>query len=82
MRFGVIMLLIIVTVLTAASLQGALKFRELTKSIRERSLELPEATKLSNQVSTLRSKLSEYRYQNQKTGNIRSSFDQLSLIHI
>ena len=76
MRFGVIMLLIIVTVLTAASLQGALKFRELTKSIRERSLELPEATKLSNQVSTLRSKLSEYRYQNQKTGNIRSSFDQ------
>jgi len=76
MRFGVIMLLIIVAVLTAASLQGALKFRELTKSIRERSLELPEATKLSNQVSTLRSKLSEYRYQNQKTGNIRSSFDQ------
>jgi len=69
MRFGVIMLLIIVTVLTAASLQGALKFRELTKSIRERSLELPEATKLSNQVSTLRSKLSEYRYQNQKIGS-------------
>ena len=76
MRFGVIMLLIIVSVLSAASLQGVLKFRKLTKSIRERSLELPEATKLSNQVSTLRSKLSEYRLQNLETGNIRSSFDQ------
>jgi len=50
MRFGVIMLLIIVSVLSAASLQGVLKFRKLTKSIRERSLELPEATKLSDQV--------------------------------
>ena len=76
MRFGVIMLLIIVSVLSAASLQGVLKFRKLTKSIRERSLELPEAAKLSNQVSTLRSKLWEYRHQDRDSGNIRSSFEQ------
>ena len=76
MRFGVIMLLIIVSVLSAASLQGVLKFRKLTKSIRERSLELPEAAKLSNQVSTLRSNLWEYRHQGNDSANIRSSFDQ------
>ena len=76
MRFGVIMLLIIVSVLSAASLQGVLKFRKLTKSIRERSLELPEAAKLSDQVSTLRSNLWEYRHQDRDSGNIRSSFDQ------
>ena len=76
MRFGVIMLLIIVSVLSAASLQGVLKFRKLTKSIRERSLELPEATKLSDQVSTLRSKLWEYGRKSQNNSDIRSSFAQ------
>lgn len=72
MRFGVIMLLIIVLLLSGVSLQGVMKFRELTKSIRERSLELPEATKLSDQVSTLRSKLSEYRSY-RPSSDIRSS---------
>lgn len=57
MYFGVIMLLIIVTVLSAASLQGVMKFRKLTKSIRERSLELPEAAQLGQKVSELRSVL-------------------------
>ena len=76
MRFGVIMLLIIVSVLSAASLQGVLKFRKLTKSIRERSLELPEAAKLSNEVSTLRSNLWQYQHQGRDSGNIGSSFEQ------
>ena len=57
MYFGVIMLLIIVTVLSAASLQGVMKFRKLTKGIRERSLELPEAAQLGQKVSELRSDL-------------------------
>ena len=59
MYFGVIMLLIIVTVLSAASLQGVMKFRKLTKGIRERSMELPEAAKLQRAVSVLRSTLWE-----------------------
>ncbi|MFT5303094.1 MAG: two-component system NtrC family sensor kinase [Mariniblastus sp.] len=57
MYFGVIMLLIIVTVLSAASFQGVMKFRKLTKSVRERSLELPEAAKLGRAVSDVRSTL-------------------------
>ncbi len=57
MYFGVVMLLIIVTVLSAASLQGVMKFRKLTKSIRERSLELPQAAELGFRVSELRSAL-------------------------
>ncbi len=57
MYFGVIMLLIIVTVLSAASLQGVMKFRKLTKSIRERSMELPQAAELGLRVSELRSTL-------------------------
>jgi signal transduction histidine kinase len=57
MYFGVIMLLIIVMILSAASLQGVMKFRKLTKSIRERSLELPEAAQLGQKVSELRSVL-------------------------
>jgi two-component system NtrC family response regulator len=57
MYFGVIMLMIIVIVLSGASLQGVLKFRKLTKSIRERSSELPAAALLSQQVSELRSQL-------------------------
>lgn len=54
MYFGVIMLLIIVTVLSVASLQGAIKFRKLTKNIRERSLELPPAAELGICVMELR----------------------------
>lgn len=57
MYFGVIMLLIIVSVLSAASLQGVMKFRKLTKSIRERSMELPQAAELGTRVSELRSTL-------------------------
>ena len=59
MYFGVIMLLIIVGVLSAASLQGVLKFRKLTKSTKERSSELPVAASLGQQVSELRSLLWE-----------------------
>ena len=57
MYFGVIMLMVIVVVLSAASLQGVLKFRKLTKSIRERSTELPAAAMLGQEVSELRSQL-------------------------
>ncbi len=57
MYFGVIMLLIIVLVLSLASLQGVMKFRKLTKSIRERSSELPAAAVLGQEVSELRSLL-------------------------
>ena len=60
MNFGVITLSIIVAALFLASLQGVLKFKKLTKSIRERSMELPEAAKLSDEVSSLRSMLWQY----------------------
>lgn len=60
MYFGVVMLLIVVSVLSAASLQGVLKFRKLTKSMRERSLELPKAADLAHEVSVLRSKFFEF----------------------
>ena len=63
MIFGVIMMLIIVGMLSFASFQGVNKFRELTKSVRERSMELPEAAELGNQVSRLRSLLAQLNHQ-------------------
>ena len=69
MYFGVIMLLIIVTVLSAASLQGVMKFRKLTKSIRERSLELPQAADLGLSVSALRSTLWQVSHPASQIGN-------------
>ncbi|MFK7766101.1 MAG: sensor histidine kinase [Mariniblastus sp.] len=48
------MLVIIVLLLAAVSLLGASTFRKLTKSIRERSLELPKAAELSKEVTNLR----------------------------
>ena len=53
--FGVGVLSVIVLILSAASLQGVMKFRELTKNIRARSVELPLAADLSEHVSELRS---------------------------
>ena len=78
MYFGVIMLLIIVTVLSAASLQGVLKFRKLTKSIRERSSELPAAAELGQQVSELRSELWKYS-QPDRSGDIEASLSRAGL---
>ena len=63
MMFGVIMMLIIVGMLSFASFQGVAKFRELTKSVRDRTMELPEAAELGNQVSRLRSLLSQMNHQ-------------------
>ena len=63
MIFGVITMLIIVGMLSFASFQGVVKFRELTKSVRERTMELPEAAKLGNQVSRLRSLLAQLNHQ-------------------
>ena len=53
--FGVGVLSVIVLILSAASLQGVMKFRKLTKNIRARSVELPLAADLSVKVSELRS---------------------------
>ena len=53
--FGVGVLSVIVLILSAASLQGVMKFRKLTKNIRARSVELPLAADLSERVSELRS---------------------------
>ena len=63
MIFGVITMLIIVGMLSFASFQGVVKFRELTKSVRERTMELPEAAELGIQVSRLRSLLSQLNHQ-------------------
>ena len=53
--FAVCVLAVIVLILSAASLQGVMKFRKLTKNIRARSVELPLAADLSEHVSELRS---------------------------
>lgn len=74
MIFGVITMLIIVGMLSFASFQGVNKFRELTKSVRERSMELPEAAELGNQVSRLRSLLSQLN--NQVPGLTINQVDQ------
>lgn len=57
--FALALLFAIVIVLTVASIQGAAKFRSLSKTIQERSLELPKAAKLGQQVSRLRTLLWE-----------------------
>ncbi len=54
MYFGVVVLSVIVLILSAASLQGVMKFRNLTKNIRARSYELPLAAKLNIKVAELR----------------------------
>ena len=46
MYVGVAMLVVIVAVLSAASFQGSLKFRNLTKTTRNRATELPLAADL------------------------------------
>ena len=74
MYFGVIMLLIIVSVLSAASYHGVVKFKKLTKSVRERSLELPEAAKLQRAVSELRSTL--WHVNQIETWQINSYYDE------
>ena len=54
MYYGVTILFVIVLVLSAAGFQGVLKFRSLTKSIRNRANELPIAATLAQNVSDLR----------------------------
>ncbi len=49
------MLVVIIGILAAASLLGSLKFRNVTKSIRSRVMELPLAAELSLAVDNLRS---------------------------
>ena len=81
MYFGVIMLMVIVVVLSAASLQGVLKFRKLTKSIRERSTELPAAAMLGQEVSELRSQLWQLSRPevDNETVSVETSFSQLTV---
>jgi signal transduction histidine kinase len=67
MYFGVIMLMIIVLVLSAASLQGVLKFRKLTKSIRDRSAELPAVAELGHRVDDLDDELWKLSNQPEKS---------------
>lgn len=52
--FGVCVLSVVVLILSAASLQGVMKFRRLTKAISARAGEPPLAADLSNKVSELR----------------------------
>ncbi len=54
MYYGAAMLLFIVLALSAAGLHGVLKFRKLTKDIRDRGHEMPLAAHLNQEVSDLR----------------------------
>lgn len=53
-RLGAGMLFLVIVGLCMASVQGVFKFRNLTKSIRQRALELPLAANLGQAVSDLR----------------------------
>jgi two-component system NtrC family sensor kinase len=53
-RLGAGLLFLLILGLSLGSLQGVYKFRKLTKSIRQRALELPLAANLSQAVSDLR----------------------------
>jgi two-component system NtrC family sensor kinase len=57
MYLGVITLVVIVLAMFAGSMHGLLKFRNLTKKIREHSQEYPLVAELGQQVSELRSEL-------------------------
>ncbi len=57
MYLGGTLLCIIVAALSFSSIQGALKFRKLTKNIRERGCELPLAAELSQEINKLRATL-------------------------
>lgn len=57
--FGLVLLAVIVSVLSATALVGVYSFRSLVKGIRARSGELPLANALSRQVGDLRVTLSE-----------------------
>ncbi len=61
MYYGAAMLLFIVLALSAAGMHGVLKFRKLTKDIRDRANELPLAAQLSQEVSDLRVVFSRIR---------------------
>ena len=57
MYLGVTLLCLIVAALSYASIHGALKFRKLTKNIRERGCELPLAAELNQEINVLRATL-------------------------
>ncbi|MEZ6093788.1 MAG: HAMP domain-containing sensor histidine kinase [Pirellulaceae bacterium] len=59
MYAGFLILFCIVLALSWSSFQGNVKFRKLTKNIRERSAELPLAADLSHEVNKLRATLSQ-----------------------
>ncbi|MDG1873377.1 MAG: HAMP domain-containing sensor histidine kinase [Mariniblastus sp.] len=75
------MMLIIVMVLSAAGLQGVLQYRQLTKSMRERSMELPEAAKLSQKISELRSLVSKRRAEVWERAQNRNDLNSSILPH-
>jgi signal transduction histidine kinase len=54
MYYGIAMLLFIVLALSAAGLHGVMKFRKLTRDIRDRAHEMPLVARLSHEVSDLR----------------------------
>jgi signal transduction histidine kinase len=72
MYLGVCMLLVALFVLLAGSFHGLLKYRSLTKSIRERSQEFPIAATLGQQISELRSEL--WQLSQSETGSPSASF--------
>lgn len=70
MYLGVITLVVIVLTMFAGSMHGLLKFRNLTKKIREHSQEYPLVAELGQQVSDLRSELWQL---NQASGQSESN---------
>lgn len=76
MHFGVAMLVVIVLILSAASFQGSLKFRTLTKSIRGRATELPLSAKLSQTVSDLRSASWKHRFNKPTFGDYQPTIKE------
>lgn len=84
MYFGVAFSVLIVGALSVASYQGVYKFKELTKSIRDRSMELPEAAELGQQVSRLRFLLAQLNHETPDLTirRVDQSDFKLSLMHV
>lgn len=74
--FGVGVLSVIVLILSAASLQGVMKFRKLTKNIRARSVELPLAANLGESVMELRSFVEQMHARESRFAGVQPVFSE------
>lgn len=72
MYFGIASLVVAVAILSLGSFEGVFKFRKVTKSIRERALELPLTSRLQREISSLRIAYYRFQYESANQRNLLS----------